>query len=69
MLKEPGYRSCSASTISLIVWCPGVLQGSHCRWVVAFSGVIVVAMSGVLGIATPMLLGKLDLTWRHPVRR
>ena len=58
--KELGVSLMLGLTISLIVWGPGVLQGgATVGWVVALSGVIVVAMSGVLGIATPMLMGKL----------
>ncbi|HHY45260.1 MAG TPA: magnesium transporter [Firmicutes bacterium] len=60
LLKELGVSLMLGLTISLVVWGPGVLQGGAAvGWVVALSGVTVVALSGVLGIATPMLLGRL----------
>lgn len=60
VLKELAVSLMLGLTISLIIWGPGVLQGGKAvGWVVAMSGVTVVALSGILGIATPMLLGRL----------
>ena len=60
VLKELGVSLMLGLTISLVIWGPGALQGgAPVGWVVALSGVTVVAMSGILGIATPMLLGRL----------
>lgn len=60
VLKELAVSLMLGLTISLIIWGPGVLQGGKAvGWVVAMSSVTVVALSGILGIATPMLLGRL----------
>ena len=47
-------------TISLVVWGPSVLQGgSSVGVVVALSGVAIVTLSSLIGIGTPLLLGRL----------
>ena len=48
----PGYHQPGDSA-------PARSKEERLGWVVALSGVTVVAMSGILGIATPMLLGRL----------
>lgn len=60
VLKEAGISLMLGITISLAVWGPSVLQGgAPVGVVVALSGVTVVTISSVIGIATPMLLGRL----------
>lgn len=60
MVKEMGISLLLGLTISLVVWGPSVLQGgAPVGVVVALSGVTIVALSSVIGIAAPMLLGKL----------
>jgi magnesium transporter len=58
--KELGVSLMLGLTVSVAVWGPGVLQGgAPVGLVVALSGVTVITISSVIGIATPMLLGRL----------
>lgn len=60
IVKEAGISLMLGITISLVVWGPSVLQGgAPVGVVVALSGVVVVTISSLIGIATPMLLGRL----------
>lgn len=60
VLKEAGISLMLGVTVSLVVWGPSVLQGGPpIGVVVALSGVAIVTISSVMGIATPMLLGRL----------
>jgi magnesium transporter len=60
IIKEAGIALMLGATISLVIWGPSVLQGgAPVGVVVALSGVAIVAISSVMGIATPMLLGRL----------
>lgn len=60
IIKEAGIALMLGVTISLAVWGPSVLQGgAPVGVVVALSGVAIVTISSVIGIATPMLLGRL----------
>ena len=60
VIKEAGIALMLGVTISLAVWGPSVLQGGAPVGVaVALSGVVIVTISSVMGIATPMLLGRL----------
>ncbi|MGE5580480.1 MAG: magnesium transporter [Bacillota bacterium] len=60
LLKEAGIALLLGITVSLVVWGPGVLQGgARVGVVVALSGAAIVTVSGVIGIATPLLAGKL----------
>jgi len=62
ILKEAGIALMLGLTISLAVWGPSVLQGgAPVGVVVALSGAIIVTISSIIGIATPMLVGKLGL--------
>jgi len=58
--KEMGISVLLGLTVSLVVWGPSVLQGgAPVGVVVALSGVAIITLSSVMGIATPMLLGRL----------
>jgi magnesium transporter len=58
--KEMGISLLLGLTISLVIWGPSVLQGgAPVGVVVALSGVVIITISSVMGIATPMLLGRL----------
>ena len=47
-------------TISLAIWGPSVLQGgAPVGVVVALSGVAIVTISSIMGIAAPLLMGRL----------
>jgi magnesium transporter len=60
LLKEAGIALLLGLTVSLVVWGPGVLQGgSRVGVVVALSSAAIVTLSGVIGIATPILVGRL----------
>lgn len=60
VLKEAGIALMLGVTISLVVWGPSVLQGgAPVGVVVALSGVAIVTISSVIGIATPILVGRL----------
>jgi magnesium transporter len=60
IIKEAGIALMLGATISLVIWGPSVLQGgAPVGVVVALSGVAIVTISSVMGIATPMLLGRL----------
>ncbi len=60
VLKEAGIALMLSLAICLVVWGPSVLQGgAPVGVVVVLSGAIIITLSSVLGIATPMLLGKL----------
>lgn len=60
VLKEAGIALLLGLTVSLVVWGPGVLQGgAPVATVVALSGVAIVTLSGIIGITTPILVGKL----------
>jgi len=60
VVKEAGIALMLGITISLVVWGPSVLQGgAPVGVVVALSGLAIVTISSIIGIATPLLLGRL----------
>jgi magnesium transporter len=60
ILKEAGISLMLGLTIGLVVWGPGVLQGgAPVGVVVALSGAAVVTISSIVGIAAPLILGRM----------
>ena len=60
ILKEAGIALMLGLTISLAIWGPSVLQGgAPVGVVVALSGVAIVTISSIMGIAAPLLMGRL----------
>ncbi len=62
ILKEIGISLALGITISFVVWGPSVVQGgAPVGVVVALSGVAIVTISSVTGVAIPMLMSRLGI--------